>query len=502
MNPSGKMTFSRRRFFKYTTAVTVGFTGLQNFHFAHGAADEEKTDACGYGKLIPDPKRLWDLPEGFSYQIIGRSGDYMDDGFRSPGASDGMAAFPGPEGRTILVVNHELYANETYFGPYDLQNRLFPRIGRELLYDPGGGVEPHIGGASNIVFDTVNRKVERRFLSLAGTCRNCAGGTTPWNSWISCEETVERKAEFNEKSEHNEKDHGYNFEVPVSTEIGLAAPVPLVAMGRFNHEAVAVDPKTSIVYQTEDRNDGLIYRFIPNEKQKLAAGGTLQVLIVVGQQRCDTRNWPDSREDDTTGDDEKGSGEKKEDAPARGPRFKENKPVAVTWKTIGDVESPEDDLRKRGYENLGAARFARAEGMWFGDGEVYFACTNGGEKELGQIFRYKPSPFEGTAGEEKTPGTLELFIESRDKKVLKNADNLCVAPWGDVIACEDGQRDQRLLGITPDGRIYPIGKNRYNKSEVAGVCFSPDASTLFVNIYEPGITLAISGAWDAARHRT
>ena len=67
-------------------------------------------------------------------------------------------------------------------------------------------------------------------------------------------------------------DHGYTFEVPATAKPHLAQAVALKAMGRFNHEAIAVDPKTGIVYQTEDRHDGLLYRFIPNVRP-IARGG-------------------------------------------------------------------------------------------------------------------------------------------------------------------------------------------------------------------------------------
>ncbi len=144
---------------------------------------------------------------------------------------------------------------------------------------------------------------------------------------------------------------------------------------------------------------------------------------------------------------------------------------------------------------MGGARFARGEGIWFGDGELYFACTNGGSKQYGQIFRYQPSPAEGTAGEKSKPGVLTLFLEPNNKAVLQGADNLTIAPWGDIIFCEDGPRHARVRGVTPDGDVYPIGQNQYNSSELAGVCFSPDGSTLFVNIYEPGITFAVTGPW-------
>jgi secreted PhoX family phosphatase len=108
----------------------------------------------------------------------------------------------------------------------------------------------------------------------------------------------------------------------------------------------------------------------------------------------------------------------------------------VIWVDIEDVESPKDNLRDQGYKK-GAARFARGEGMWYADGEVYFACTNGGRKQMGQIFRYLPSQFEGTAREAESPGCLELFIESSDQNLLKNCDNLTIAENGNLFICED-----------------------------------------------------------------
>ena len=94
------------------------------------------------------------------------------------------------------------------------------------------------------------------------------------------------------QDQEREQFHGYNFEVPATAEVGLCEPVPLKAMGRFNHEAVAVDPASGIVYQTEDRDDGLLTRFIPKEPGNLKAGGVLQALVVKGRKSCDTRNWP------------------------------------------------------------------------------------------------------------------------------------------------------------------------------------------------------------------
>ncbi len=406
-----------------------------------------------------------DLPQDFSYTILSRWGDTMDDGYRVPHRPDGMATFPGPDGLTVLIRNHEVNFNadlaEGAFGE-DLTKQL--ELDPSLMYDAGTERgRPCQGGTTTVVYDTRSQKVVRQYLSLAGTIRNCAGGPTPWNSWITCEETVERAGDG------RLVDHGYAFEVPASADMGLASPVPLTAMGRFNHEAVAVDPASGIVYQTEDRHDGLIYRFIPTVPGQLAEGGQLQALVVRGHQSLDTRNW-----------------EQQLVTPGH--------QIPVAWIDLNEVEAPEDDLRHRGFE-AGAACFARGEGMWYGNGAVFFACTNGGKAKKGQIWRYIPSPVEGTEGEVQQPGTLELFVEPNDGALVDNADNLTVAPWGDLIVCEDGGGDQFLVGVTPEGALYKFARNALGDSELAGATFAPDGTTLFVNIQHAGLTLAITGPW-------
>jgi len=462
---------SRRHFLRNSGAVALGFIGLRNF-IDHGALAQTAAPAVsplassGYGPLIPDPNRIFDLPRGFSCRVISRAGETMDDGFLVPGAADGMAAFPGPNGRTILVRNHELDP-ASGGGPFGVKNALLPRIDRAKLYDAGKGMTPGPGGTTTLVYDGKRGVLEKHFLSLAGTHRNCAGGPTPWNSWVSCEETLVRAHET------IEQDHGYNFEVPVSATPSLANPIPLKAMGRFNHEAIAVDPKTGIVYQTEDRGDGLLYRFIPNRYGKLAEGGRLQALVVKGARSLDTRNW---------------------DLPAA---VQVGQSLDVEWLDMDNVEAPDDDLRLRGF-NAGAARFSRGEGMWFGRGEVYFACTDGGNNRKGQIWRYRPSINEGRPGEAAAPGRLELFAEPNDGNLVENADNLTIAPWGDLIVCEDGAAEQYLVGVTPQGKFYRLGRNAFNNAELAGVTFGPTTAagtTLFVNIYNPGMTVAITGPW-------
>ncbi len=463
---------NRRAFLQQAGAVSIGFAGLGAFLGGGtrlaAALTGDAADGVGFGPLLPDAKKIVELPRGFSYQIVSRFRETMDDGFTVPSKHDGMAAFPGPDGLTIVVRNHEVGSGATNLeGPYGAAGKLRSKLPADRIYDAGpGDARPLLGGTTTFVYDTEKKKLVRHFLSLTGTIRNCAGGPTPWGSWVTCEETNETIGK------RCAKDHGYCFEVPATAEPAVADPVPLKAMGRFNHEAIAVDPASGCVYLTEDRHDGLLYRFLPAVPGKLARGGKLQALAIVGQDGHDLRNWV-------------------------GAKVALREPLAVRWIDLEGIDAPEDDLRIRGHA-AGAALFARGEGIWFGGGAIYIACTNGGKKRRGQIYRYVPSAHEGKAGEASKPGELDLFAEPNDDDLLDNADNICVAPWGDVIVCEDGSGEQFVVGITPNGDVYKLARNAGNQSEFAGGCFSPDGTTFFVNVQKTGLTLAITGPWKEA----
>ncbi len=458
---------TRRYFLMRSSAVAVGFTGLQTT-LARGAIAELMGDAgsVGFGPMLKDPDGILDLPKGFSYRIISPMGAAMDDGLIVPGKHDGMASFPYinddgtiDDDRCIVVRNHEIAEHHRVPSPFGSRQERIGLVKPGLIYDMGFGKASR-GGCTTIVYNLKTAKVERHWLSLAGTERNCAGGITPWGSWISCEESVVVKGT------RYQKDHGYCFEVPVTREPLLVDPVPIKGMGRMNHEAVCVDPKTGIVYMTEDRHDGLLYRFVPKVFGDLHSGGKLQALRVLNRRSLDTRNW---------------------DAQL----VKPMEPMICGWVTMDQVDSPIDDLRQRGFLK-GAARFARGEGMWWGgkdSGAAYFACTNGGKVGAGQIWKLTPS------GMGDGMDTLELFIEPNDPGVLQNADTITFSPWGDLFVCEDGQSPQFLVGVTSDGRLYQFAKNAMNSSEFAGVCFSPDGLTMFVNMQDVGWTIAVTGPW-------
>ena len=456
---------TRRDFLKLSSAISLGFFGLNKFAYATSGV---LAPEVGYGPLVQDPKGILNLPKGFSYKVISKMGSTMSDGFLVPGKADGMATFVGKKGKVILIRNHEMSPEHPEEGPFGKNYELLSKIDQSMVYDYGAGKQPSLGGTTTVIFNEDTQTVESEYLSLAGTIRNCAGGPTPWNTWITCEETNVKKGNG------RDQDHGYNFEVPASTKITLAEPIPLKEMGRMNHEAVAVDPKSGIVYQTEDRHDGLIYRFIPNKPGKLTKGGKLQVLAIKGQKSRDTRNWEEVIQEN----------------------FPAKQKFEVEWMDIDHVESPDDDLRMRGFDQ-GAARFARGEGMWYGNGEIYFACTNGGKNKKGQIFRYIPSSMEGKAEEKAQPGTLELFVEPNDTDLLQNCDNLTIAPWADVITCED-RSHPNIVGVNPEGKFYKFAENVGYKSEFAGGVFSPSGKTFFVNIQHVGLTFAITGPWKQA----
>lgn len=451
-------------------AAALAFGGLSRHAHADGV-ETYLNEVAGYGPLRPDPATVIDLPEGFSYRIISQLGEVMSDGLLTPGQFDGMGCFALDDERVILVRNHELKPGSsshwTRTAWSDGDGRM-ARLDTTRAYGRTSAGQVIPGGTTTLVYNLATGRTERQHLSLIGTSTNCAGGVTPWGSWLTCEETEERPG--NAPVAQN---HGYVFEVSADAQ-GLVDAVPLKAMGRFEHEAVCVDPGTGIVYLTEDKVDGLFYRFIPDTPGELARGGRLQALALRGAPGADTtnhetrfwavENWRDAE-----------------------------------WIDLDDVDSPNDDLRHRG-RAVGAAVFARGEGVHWGDGELYLTATSGGPIRRGQILRYCPSPHEGRAGEGADPGRIQLFVESANEKVMNMADNLVVAPWGHLIVCEDNYSDEirnHLKGVTPEGRVYTLARNATDaNSEFTGACFSPDGSTLFVNFQHPGLTFAITGPWD------
>ena len=458
------MSLYRRRFLEilgFSSAALFAGAPL-GFGFLRKDVQTSAPALIQFGPLVKDPDGLMDLPEGFSYKVISRAGERMSDGFLVPGHADGMGAVADEKGDVILMRNHELsHLFPLSQGPFGEDLALLPRLPLNRIYDRGTKGIPPQAGVTTLVYDTRAQALKKQFLSLAGTLFNCGGNLTPWNTWLSCEELFEGPDDFFARS------HGYVFEVPVSSRARLATPRPLKAMGRFLHEGAAVHPEFQAVYQTEDQKEGLFYRFLPKKPGKLARGGILQCLALTDKSRTDLRNW-------------------------EGIVARTGEKLDVEWKTLEDVNRKKDDLRFIGIEQ-GGIPFANGEGVLHNGGKIIFACTNGGRRKQGQIWRYHPSPFEGSPREKEQPGQVELVFESPSLQILEHPDQMTMTPWGDLFVCEDGYGDQFLKGLRPNRTTYPFARNALDESEFAGVCFSPDKTTMFLNMQDAGITFAVTG---------
>ena len=430
---------------------------------------------AGYGPLAPVADMttglpLLELPRGFRYLTFGWTGDPMTNGSPTPRSHDGMAAFSAKNGLVALVRNHEVV-----FPAITAQNPNPTRLTAfgDNPYDPAGG-----GGTTTTLFDPKTGKIVSVVPSLSGTGVNCAGGPTPWGSWLSCEETLLDP----KRSPMTTKPHGYIFEVPHD---GVSDAKPLVAMGRFWHEAIAVDPDTGIVYETEDRTVAGLYRFVPKRKGKLADGGTLQALAIAGRPKFDTRTGQLPIRQSLGGQ-------------VRGAEYD------VEWVTIDDPDRPhvnEADWDTRGVSqqglDKGAATFGRLEGITYGNDRLFITATSGGDAKMGQVWELDPRR-----------AKLRLIFESPGEEILAGPDNITLSKRGGLAICEDGPGIDRVQGLTKNGQLFPFARNAivlkgekngftgdFRTMEFAGVTYSPDGNWMFFNVQTPGVTFAVTGPW-------
>ncbi|RKS71888.1 hypothetical protein BZB76_4699 [Actinomadura pelletieri DSM 43383] len=448
------MTVTRRGVVKggAAGALSIALAGSLDGIF-QTSAGADTGEAYGYGPLIPDPKGVLDLPKGFSYKTLSVEGDPISDGVVVPGAHDGTATFPasrpgkgngkasGRRGNTLLVRNHEQGNGGT--------RAVAPP---ELTYDPAA-----YGGTTTLEVDRHGNLVSQ-YVSLAGTAVNCAGGRTPWGTWLTCEETEGIGGET--------KSHGWVFEVdPYGRD---TKPVPLTGLGRFSHEAVAVDPHTNIAYLTEDASKpfGLFYRFRPREHRggyhSYLAGGRLEALNVRDVPDLSLVTEPGTR-------------------------------LHARWVAVPDPAAKQTSIRKQ-FDKI--TRSQKLEGAWWGHGKAYFVASFAEKKagsageHAGQVWTYDPRRNE-----------IELQLIFKPGGRYDGPDNITVSPYGGgVILAEDGDGEQYLVGTTRENKPFAMARNALNGSEFTGVTFSPDGRILFANRQsDPGATFAITGPWERLR---
>ncbi|WP_405811339.1 PhoX family protein [Streptomyces sp. NBC_00210] len=470
------MPLTRREFARQSaiTGAGVALTGAVGaFATAPGALAAEDTAETtetaetaghhhepGYGPLLPDPKNILALPAGFTYRIITESGvTKLESGEFTPSNHDGTATFEGPRGVTLLVNNHELK------GPRSGWKYPVPLI-EGLVYDPAAS-----GGCSVV---EVHRSGEvAQWVGIAGTSTNCAGGRTPWGTWLTCEET-EDLAGKNGMT----KDHGYVFEVDPCDRRANQNPKPVKAFGRYAHEAVVIDPKRGHAYLTEDASgpNGLLYRWVPPHGFKHGRGQLRTLADDAGVLQA-TKCYD--------------SGGRFVDDLSRATKI--GTVYGVDWVDVPDRDGRTASVRKQ-FADKDITRARKLEGMWWGDGGVYIVSSYAREESPvqhdGQVWFYDPR---------RRTLTLKVLLGVNPDPAKDGAfdgpDNITVSPYGGLVIAEDGEGIQHLFGATERGRTYPIARNDLNDSEFTGVVFSPDGKTLYANIQTPGIMLAITGPW-------
>ncbi|MEU6380476.1 alkaline phosphatase PhoX [Streptomyces sp. NPDC046909] len=449
-------------------ATAPGALAATDTETDESAAEGYGGHGVGYGPLLPDPDGLLALPAGFKYRVITYSGKTkLESGEITPSNHDGTATFDGPRGTTLLVNNHELKgprANWKYPVP----------LTEGLVYDPAAS-----GGCTVVEVRPGGHVAE--WVGIAGTSTNCAGGRTPWDTWLTCEET-EDKAGSNGMT----KDHGYVFEVDPIDHRANRDPKPLKFFGRYAHEAVVIDPKRGHAYLTEDAAspNGLLFRWTP-PKGFEHGRGKLRTLAddagVLQAPKCYD------------------SGGQFVDDLSRATKI--GTVYGVDWVDVPDRDAKTVAVRKQ----FAAGEITRArklEGMWWGDGGTYivssYARAESPVQHDGQVWFYDPK---------RRTLTLKVLLGVNPDPSVDGAfdgpDNITVSPYGGLVIAEDGEGIQHLFGATDSGKTYPIARNELNigteaepeYSEFTGVTFSCDGRTLYANIQTPGIMLAITGPW-------
>lgn len=431
--------------------------------------------------LEDDPKGILALPAGFRYTIVTRTGTTeLDHGQGlTPSSHDGMAVFDAGHGRYTIIQNHEIDPGAQYG---------VPNV-KGTVYDAG---VLNGGGCTVITTDRSGRN-HGEFVGLSGTAANCSGGPTPWETWLTCEETEDRAGEAwtsdGQKGVY-QKDHGYVFEV---TSDGRSDPRPIKCFGRYAHEALAIGKDRTSVYLSEDAGgpNGLFYRWSAPRGVKLGPrmlthlapdAGTLAAMAIVMD---DGSVLPDV---------------------AYLTSAQMGRPFPVKWVTVPDRDARTVPVRKQ-FTDGQVTRGKKFEGVWGTDEGVYvvnsYAFDEGElpadavphdgmvwfydyREQTIQLVTYFPHQATAASGD----------AAKYDDLTFDGPDNVTVTPWGSLVLAEDGAGASHVLSSFPGGPTYAIARNQLNDSEFCGPTFTEDGKVLFVNMQTPGLTLAITGPWE------
>ncbi len=416
------MTHISRRRLIAGAASTGAVFGLGSTFWNRAIAEPATPGTGPYGDLRePDDNGLA-LPAGFTSRIVARTGEPVGrTGYLWPTAPDGAAVFATSSGGWIQTVNHETIATA------------------------GGGVSAIEYDGSGAIVDA--------YRILAGTNVNCAGGPSPWGTWLSCEEY-----DLTEATEPAVP--GFPFGPGVAGQVWECDPagsttdgVALPALGKFSHEAVAIDPATNVVYLTEDQGDGHFYRFTPDTANVGGVAdltsGTLEAAVLASP----------------------------EAVPAGS--------SAVSWIEIPDPGAVTAPTRRQ----VSASVFQRGEGAWFDSGVVYFVTTRDD-----RVWAY-----------DTVRESIEVIYDlETGGGELEEPDNVTVHPMsGELFVAEDDGNLELVL-ITPP---TPAGTRTsapfmrisgQEGTEVAGPCFDPSGTRMYFSSQRGlggngGITYEVTG---------
>lgn len=410
----------------YLTGAAVSTPGLLTACFSDGSSDGNNTDVVrGTDELTIPSGRLANisplqevdsngvmLPTGFTSRIVARNSDADLAAISSTGYSwhpfpDGGATYPRKDGSGgwIYTSNSEVTV-------------------------------PLQGGCGAIVFDA-DGTIADAYSILDFTTMNCAGGKTPWDTWVSCEEHP----------------IGMCWECdPYAPGQGTAKP----SLGRFFHEAIAVDPKHNVIYLTEDAEDGRFYRWVadPSDIDAMTGrmameNGTLQCINLAGYED---------------------GGYEADDAKLR-------KLMPVTW---ADVQNP---LQPQALNRGPGTVFNGGEGLWYYElpPTIQSIPVGGTVPTRGVVFWTTKGDNRVWALDVENQLVELIFDNGQIEPAFGDVDNLTVSPGGDILVAEDGE-GLRIMVVLPNKQsktLVQLDPIAHAESEICGPAFSPDGSRLY-----------------------